>query len=604
VISLIGMTAIGCGGGAWDAAVREDTPVGYYRFMRDHPDSPHHVEAQERLDFHKLKRDPSLAAYEAFQVQHPASQLLDLLRPQIEPAAFDVARAVGTAEAYHSFSQQFPGGPYALRADGNAVYVEAQGFGGDPDALARFAASHPDSDFAAEAKRSAEGVALREQSQFARVGLVVEISPATPEADRLRKIFRERALELYEDSGIELVDVPDLVDASTAAKLPTARLRISHAEAAVQTSISNGEMSRPGMLARTLVSLRRDPEAHEIFEREFTLRVDSTQHLAGHSVLFSSTAPVYWDAFFVPVASWQTNESVRPVVSLEHQAVDVDAAGDRSVVLYEDGSFQLLELADPSHPVILAEYTRPNDFKKWSGVSIIGSKVALFGEDGLELVGFGPNGAELEMALSRSEIGTIFAAERLGDQLILAGARGLLLVDRESRTVKRVMRRVIKGLALVEDDLIFTDGESLYVSNLSLLSTKRVSAQMKLGKGFGPERVRAFGPRVIVIGRGGVMALQVREKAAPVVTAKLPTRVVGRVHDATAVGNRIFLLGDRGLQMMDRNGVHLAESIDVADVRLRVAKMGRHIVSVGSSQLQVVDSTPLISQASPATVAP
>jgi hypothetical protein len=572
--------------------------------MRDHPDSERVADAQERLDFHKLKRDPSLVAYEAFLEKYPASGLVEALRPQIEPTAFDAARSAGTVEAYRSFMKRFPGGPFAARAEGNAIYVEAHGFGGDPDALADFAVAHPDSDFAAEARRSAEGVAIRERSRFRRVGLVVEISPSAPEADRLRKIFRERAAAIYEDSGIELVMVPDVVDPASSSNLPEARLKISHREGAVQTSIADGDLSRPGMMARTRVTLRHDSESPEIFDREFTLRVDQTQHLTGHSVLFSANGPVYWDAFFVPVASWQTNEALRPPVKLERTAVDVDAAGDRSVVLYENGSFQLIELADPGNPVVLAEYTRPKDFKKWTGVSIVGSKVAIFGEEGLELVRFGTSGAELDMALSRSEIGTLFAVESFGNHLVLAGARGLLLMDRESHAVKRVMRRVIKGLAVVGNDLIFADGETLYVSNLSLLSSKRVSAQMKLGKAFGPDRVRAFGRRAVVMGNGGVLVLRMREKGAPVVTAKLPTREVGRVHDAAAIGGRIFLLGERGLQMMNSNATRMAESIDVVDAQARAANMGRHIVSIGSNRLQIVDSTPLTGRAAPADVAP
>ena len=106
------------------------------------------------------------------------------------------------------------------------------------------------------------------------------------------------------------------------------------------------------------------------------------------------------------------------------------------------------------------------------------------------------------------------------------------------------------------------------------------------------------------MGNGGVLVLRMREKGAPVVTAKLPTREVGRVHDAAAIGGRIFLLGERGLQMMNSNATRMAESIDVVDAQARAANMGRHIVSIGSNRLQIVDSTPLTGRAAPADVAP
>ena len=41
---------IGCAG-PWERALREDTPASYYHYMRDHPDSKHHADAQEHLDF-------------------------------------------------------------------------------------------------------------------------------------------------------------------------------------------------------------------------------------------------------------------------------------------------------------------------------------------------------------------------------------------------------------------------------------------------------------------------------------------------------------------------------------------------------------------------
>ncbi len=594
------LATLGCAGSAWDKAVKTDTPAAYYRFMRDHPGSDKQAAAQERLDFHKLKRNLSLAGFDAFLEKYPDTVLLDEVRPRLEPKAFAVARAQGTAEAYEGFIAQFPNGELKARAEGNAAYLRAAGFAGDSDSLAQFAIDHPESDFAGEAQRTASTVALRNTTRFWKVGLVLEIAPGTAQAKEIRAKFVERAKDIYEDAGVELIEVPEIVNAATASGLPRARLVVRHSEEAVGASYDGGSMSRPGIVATTRVTLVANVEREAIFDRTFSLRVDPQQHLQGTSVLFSSAAPLYWDAFFVPVATWQTNAAVRPPVSFESPVVAVDAAGDRSVVMFENGHFQVIELADPAAPVVLAEYTRPNDFKKWSGVKILGDRIAIFGEEGIELVGFGTDGPQPVASWSRGKIGTVFSIEPLGEHLVVAGASGLLLADPSNMALKRMMRRVIIGMATVGDTLVFTDGESLFVSNMNLLAQQRVSAQLRLGKQFAPGLIRSFDQRAVAIGKGGVVVLDLSNGSKPVVTAKLHTREVGVVTDATAMGSRIFLSGERGLQMLDARGVRPAESIDV-EARRRIATMGRHVVSIGESRMQLVDTTPLLNLSKPAS---
>jgi len=587
----------GCADRAWEAALRADEPAAYYRYMRDHPESPRVADAKERLDFHKLKRNLSLPAFEAFVEKYPDSALADEIRPELAPQAFAAARSAGTVEAYQDFLEQFPSGALAARARGNVAYIEAGGFGGRPADLGDFAAAHPESDFAEEARRSAEAASLLARSSFDRVGLAIDISPATPEAAKLHRRFLERARSAYDKSGVELVVLPEIVDPALADRLPRARLTISHEEVEVATSIDGAAVSRPGHLARTQVVLRASPDTPPIFEREFSLRIDSTQHLRGASVLSSTASPRYWERFFVPVASAQTSVLRRPEIALTADAVDVDAAGDRSVVLFEDGRFQVVELANPAEPEVLAEYVRPNDFKKWSGVRILGDRIAIFGEEGIEIVGFGASGPEVVSALSRSDIGTVFALEPIGDHFAVAGARGLMLVDPESGGVKRIMRRVVKGLATVGDTLVFTDGEVVFVSDIALLEQKRVYAQLKLGRAFGPETVRSFGRRAVVVGAAGAIVLDLSTPEKPTVTANLLARDVGRIEDAAGVAGRVFLIGDRGLMLLDPGATRIVQWVDV-DGKSRVAGMGRHVVALGERRLQAVDAGPLTAPAS------
>ena len=243
------------------------------------------------------------------------------------------------------------------------------------------------------------------------------------------------------------------------------------------------------------------------------------------------------------------------------------------MVLYEDGDFELVGLADPTKPVVLAAYRRAEDYKKWSGVRVLGDRVGIYGEEGLEIVRFTGAGPVAEATWSRGEIGRVLSIAPLGDQLVVTGAKGMQLLDPATRELRRVMRRVVLSVATSGSVLFFVDGESIYVSDLELLAQNRVIAQMKLGKTFGPRNVRVLDQAAIVTGPGGALVIDVKNPQAPRALAKLSAREVGEVLDATRVRGRTFLVGQRGLQLLDRSLTSVEETIDVGE-RKRVAVMG------------------------------
>jgi hypothetical protein len=592
----------GCTGRAWKSALREDTPAAYYRFMRDHRDSKFAEQARERLAFHKLKRSPSLAGYQAFRQQYPGSELIAALHPVLEEPAFEAARAWGTAEAYRSFLTDFPGGAFAARAEGNAVYIEASGFGGDPGALQTFAAARPQSDFAEEAMRTVVAGAARRAGRIDRIGLVMEIDSATPGAKRVREALVDRIEELTERVGLELVDLSAPAASAGRVALPKARLEVSHRETNVESDVQAGAMRRPAVLGVTRVVLRESEGGEVIADRRFELRVDDKAHVPGTSVLFSAVSPKYWDDFFVPLARWRNDSTVRPPIATGSPIVDIDGFGDRALVLHENGSFELLGLSNPLEPVRLSEYLRPDDFKKWSGIRVVGSQIAIYGEEGLELVRFTAQGPVAETAWDRTQIGRVLSIAPLGDQLVLVGNKGMQLLDLESGAVRRVMRRAILSVAAAGDSLIFVDGESIYVSTLALLAENRVIAQMKLGRTFGPNNVRVLDRAAIVTGPGGALVVDMRNPQAPKALAKLSTREVGEIEDATRIRGRTFLVGMRGLQLLTRDLRRVEEMIDVGS-RNRVAVMGRHLVTADSLGIQIVDATPWADHGAPAASA-
>lgn len=594
---LIALT--GCAGSAYRSALDEDTPAAYYRFMRKYGESKYAEEARERLEFHKLRRNPTLSGFDDFRTRFPDSELIVELHPALEQPAFEAARAMGTEAAYLDFLDGFATGSLARRAEGNAVYVGAQGFGGDASQLAAFAQQYPESDFAPEAERTAEAVAARRGGSIDRVGLILEIADGTPEAKRVREALFDRIQELAERVGIAVVPVPRVIDPSQASRYPTALLVVSHAERAVDRQAGSGQLSRPAMLGTTRVVLRDRQGGNEIASRRFDVRVEDKAHVPDTSVLFSAVGPKYWDEFFVPLARWRNDRTIRPPIAMSRPVVDVDGVGDRAVVLYEDGDFELLGLADPTKPVQLAAYARGEDHKKWSGIRVLGHYVAIYGEEGLELVRFTEKGPVAEHTWERGQIGRVLSIAPLGDQFVIVGAKGMQLLDPESGQIRRVMRRVLKSVAAVGETLVFVDGESIYLSSLSLLAENRVIAQMKLGRTFGPKNVRVLDRAAIVTGPGGALVIDLRNPDKPKALAKLSAREIGEVVDATRVRGRTFLVGQRGLQVLNRQLTRVEETIDVGP-RHRVAVMGRHLVTAASGGLQVVDATPWADGPAPA----
>jgi hypothetical protein len=598
-MALVLLSAFGCAGQAWKQAVREDTPAAYYRFMRDYSDSEFVDVARERLEFHKLKRSPSLAGFDQFRKKYPNSELIEALHPTLEKPAFEAALAQGTASAYRSFLDGFPSGSLAARAEGNAVYVEADGFGGRVAGLERFAMNHPESDFAAEAERTASATATRGAQQFDRVGLVLELAPSTPEAKRVSQALLDRIEKMTDRLGVQVVRVPRSLDPAQAARYPQARLEVSHRETEVQPEVNAGGLERPSVVGVTRVVFREKQGGAIIAEREFSLRVVDKAHVPGTSVLFSAAAPKFWDEFFVPMARWRNDQTIRPPIELGAPVVDVDAVGDRSIVLFENGDFDVIGLADPTQPVKLGSYRRGENYKRWTGVKMLGPHVAIYGEEGLELVRFTATGPVAERTWDRGQIGRVLAITMVGDQLVTVGAKGMQIVDRNSGELRQVMRRVIQGVDAAGQALVFADGETVYISSLALLAENRVIAQMKLGRTFGPKNVRVHESAAIVTGPGGALIIDVKTPQAPKAISKLSTREVGEIFDATRIRGRTFLIGARGALLLNRQLSRVEETIDVGK-RHRVAVMGRHLVTANASGLQVVDAAPWAHQGTPA----
>jgi len=593
---VVAATLFGCAGTAWRHARAEDSISAYYAFLQEYPDSRFSDQARARLELSRLKKHPTRAGIEAFRAKYSTPELAAELDPFVEELLFRHARAVGTPESYRKFLDQYPAGSLSDRAAGNLAYLENDGFAGDVSALARFAKEHPASDYAAEAARSVSAMQIRTATSFGSVGVVVDVSSSVPGAERLRRAFRDRAAAAYAAAGMQTQSLSDEESAS-GAKVP-ALLTIRHDERESSAELEKGRMTEPAIVARTEVKLERRDPPKAIWTDSFEYRVPLTARRDNDSILFGSgSASSYWNEpegeFFIPIARWNTEVSARRARAFSKPAIAVDVAGTRAVVLFGDGDFQVFDLGDPENPAAVAEYRRDRDLSKFEGVRAEGSSVAIFGSDGIEVVQLDGEDVHKEWALGRDRVGSIVDAEWIDGGWLVASNRGLLQLGRSGEEVRSLISRPIAGMALAPGDrVLFTDGISLFVSPLPMLMAGRVDAELRLGRGFNPQRVRARGETAVVLGARDAVWLDLRS-STPRVLARLNGKDTGRILDASMIGDQLFLLGPRGLQVADSRGERIVDSVDVV-ARSRVRAEGRHLVMIGEKSLQVVDATPFV----------
>jgi hypothetical protein len=587
---------LGCAGSAWRHARSEDTISAYHAFLRDFPDSRFSDQARARLELSRIKKRPTRSSVEAFRARYSTPELIAELEPLVEDLFFHHARAVGTAESYRSFLERHPNGSLAPRATGNLVYLENKGFGGDVRALAQFAHEHPESDYAREAARSVWAMQLRNSTGFGRVGVVVDVNSSTPAAERLRRVFRARAATAYASAGMA---TEVLANAESARESNiVALLTIRHDERETSAEVETGRMAAPAIVARTEVTLERLDGTKPIWSDSFEYRAPLSARRGDASILFApGSSSSYWGdpdgEFFIPIARWNTAVLARPSRTFSKPAIAVDVAGTRAVVVFGDGDFQVFDLSDPANLVTVAEYRRDRDLARFEGVRIEGSNVAVFGSDGIELVRLDGEDARRARAWGRDLVGSVVDAESIDGEWLIATNRGLLQLDSDSDRVRTLITRPILGMARGSDDrIVFTDGISLFVASLSTLQSGRVEEELHLGRGFYPQRVHASGQTAVVLGARDAVWVDLRS-SRPRLLSRISGKDAGRVHDASMIGDQLFLIGPRGLQVTDPSGQRVVDSVDV-DARRRIEAAGRHLVIIGEKSLQVVDATPFV----------
>jgi len=284
---------------------------------------------------------------------------------------------------------------------------------------------------------------------------------------------------------------------------------------------------------------------------------------------------------------------------VKKSGVAVEMIDHRAAVLFEDGSFDLVDLSDPAEPQVISRYVRPRDLTRWEGVRSINGRIAIFGGDGFELVELTAGGPKRILSLDRATIGSIVAVESTGDGILLAGSRGLMLLESGSNQPQQLVDQAVLGAAMHGGRVYFVVGSSLFTSSLPMLMRKKAENELRISSGFGPGRIRVWGTTLVVMGDEDVLLVDVSRPMAPRIRSRITRVDRGEIRDAIVLRGRLYLLSDRGLLVSNVADAHTIDMVGLEALN-RMSFAGRHLVMVGGTSLQVVDTTPFTAGSSPA----
>lgn len=583
-----------CATSEWDRVRSNDSAEEYRRFAKLRPESPYRDEALERAGFLDLRDDPSWEAFEAFREKFPHSDYIRRAAILFEEESYERARRVGTAAAYQEFLQSFSEGESAANARAAVEYLSNDGFSSDPQALAEFIRRHPQSEYGAEARRALEMLQVRQGKRFKRVGLRIEIDGSVASPDRVRRSFRQRAEAAYAGTPVQLV-----TDSSFSSGVD-GWITIRHSESPTVTKVTDGKMLPPGVLAETELSFTPANSNEPIFQEHFSLRVSDSERRANRSVLFTPRSEIYWTQFFVPMATWPTQLARRGSWESEEPLRAIHITGDRAIALLRDGSFRSIAVADPAHPAVVAHIRARRELVDYEGVRRFANAIVAFGQDGMRVMAIGGDGDVGEVASwDRGEVGAVRDLTRIGDDLIVVSSRGVLQVPIRGGDITLLINGKLKAVAHSGDRVYLLDDQWLYAAKSGAIRRDAVKGLAHFERGFDAKALHIAGPIAAVVGEKEVMCLYVGGSGRAKVMSRLRREEVGDVHDVAILGGRVFLLGNRGLQVVDpRRGVVL-DSVDV-DARQSLSATGRLLVAGGDKGVELVDATPWMLTGSPA----
>lgn len=584
---LVGL--VGCADSSWEAARSADSLASYHRFLRVHPGSPSAARAKERIAYLSVVAHPTIEAYQAFEADHPSSDLLSDLKPLVEALYFENARDANSEQAYRNFLERFPNGSLTDRARGDLAYVEDFGVGASVEALRSFVARYPESDFVSDADHTLSLSNLRQKTAIRELAVRVHVAAGVKSPRRVRRGFASIVAKAYRKLG---VSVELLEPGSELPNEAKAWMQIDYQEAPAE-----GTFGGHTMIVQCRVRLLHRDVDEPIWDRSFEA---PAEHLAvlgttKDPTIFGSSRYPFWDTFFVPVSTWATSLARVDQREYSEPVVAVDVRGDRAAVLLTSGGFEYLDVSSVVEPRLIGRYRRHNDLTHWTGVRVLPKdRVVLFGQGGIEVVTVSRTRVTRLAVRGASEIGSIRDASFYGDgTLLLAGSEGVwaLRLNDSAWQPHRLIEADYVGVAVEGSEVYLLGSDHLDVATPAQLMQHITGTTVALGDHFAATRLRRSSGELYVFGARSIVRFDLQTPASPIPVLKVEAEDLGRVSDLVADAHHLYLIGERGLQILDRSGKFVKDRIQLQADRNAVPR-GRFLFLAGGHQLQILDLSP------------
>ncbi len=588
-VALAAVVTSGCAPSSWDGTRRRDTVAAYYRFLRDNPGSRYERRARERIAYLRVMSHQSLRAFENFVEEFPDSKFLDELHDAIEPLHYEYARKTNTSRAYRKFLEKYPNGALASKAEGNLIYVEVVNKNPTLARLQAFVEQYPESDYVEEASHTVELFRSRRETQIRNLGVRVEVAPNVAQPNRVRRGFASLVAQHYQEMGVNVSLIPP---GGNMTEGMDAWMRIDYEEAPA-AGVFGGRTLRSRCRIRLY---HKDDDEEPVWDRTFDAPAD--HQLKGaygrDKTVFGNSAYSFWKDFFIPISTWATSRAHAQRLDFLDEVSAIDVRGDRGVLLYLRGGFDLLDLSAPLEPKLLKRYRREHDLSSWTGIKLISStQVFAYGPDGAELIELGPVKPVRLARWELHQVGAVRAAAVHDQTLLFASSDGVYAIRLQRRPLvpHRLLDGEFVGLEIAKPFIFLVRPNRVEVSSPKHLVRHLTGSRLYLGRLFGARKARLEGTSLFVFGKDVTVEVSVANPARPTLVATLEPDKWGSLNDISASSGNLYLLGSRGLQVAGPSGSWLADAIQV-DVDRSMARRGRFAFVVGERSLEVVDLGP------------
>jgi hypothetical protein len=592
----------GCVTLSWHDAREMDTVAAYHRFLRDHPESGYAEEARERLEYHRVKVHPTIPSFDGFEERYPNSEMLPELKAFVEPLYFERARDLNSPKAYDHFLRNYPNGQYTSRARGNLIYLTKIRAYPSPRQLEWFVATHAASDFVPLARRTLELIELQKKSGIKQLGVQVRVGPGVIGEERIRRGFAGVIHREYQKYDVE---VSLLDERSGIPKGIDAWMQIEYNEVPAE-----GTFGRRTLISHCRVRMYHRDSDEPIWDRTFEA---PAEHAASRGqredpTVFGSKRYRFWEEFFVPVSTWATSRTRVFRQEFSDPVAAVDLVDDHAIILLKDGSLEYYDLSNPLDPTVIRRSRHARDLTEWTGVVLVpGDRVVAYGPNGAEVTDLSSGAQELAR-WEPLDVGSVVAGARSGPTVLLAGERGLFAVraHRNPPMLYRLTEEPLVGVAISEPYVHLITERGLMVTNAADLvrwseagggASAPAIRRLTFPAEFQARRTHPLDDLVFVLGRKDIVEVDLSDPLEPRLVRQVSSEAFGNINDVVAMGGRLYVVGDRGLEVADREGVWVADRIQV-DANQRVRAMGRFLVLAGGPVVEVLDVSPYTAAAS------